>query len=181
MSTSTISEPRPLWQKRRFLLPVTAVLAFMLGSSGDDSTAAPTDAYSEVQELRVQLDDAEDRAERAEADARLAQGWAAAADQARQRAEDELALAQRPAEPPPAPELAPEPPPSPEPVQPASAPAAKPQSDDDSGCNPNYTPCVPAGAGDLDCADIGHPVRVVGSDPHDLDREGDGVGCESYG
>lgn len=33
---------------------------------------------------------------------------------------------------------------------------------------------------DLDCADIGHPVRVDGADPHGLDRDGDGVGCESY-
>jgi hypothetical protein len=32
---------------------------------------------------------------------------------------------------------------------------------------------------DLDCADIGHPVAVTGGDPHGLDRDGDGVGCES--
>ena len=33
---------------------------------------------------------------------------------------------------------------------------------------------------DLDCDDIGHPVRVEGADPHGLDRDGDGIGCESY-
>jgi hypothetical protein len=32
---------------------------------------------------------------------------------------------------------------------------------------------------DLDCSDIGHPVRVDGADPHGLDRDGDGVGCEA--
>jgi hypothetical protein len=33
---------------------------------------------------------------------------------------------------------------------------------------------------DLDCADVGHTVRVSGDDPHRLDRDGDGWGCESY-
>ena len=47
-------------------------------------------------------------------------------------------------------------------------------------CNPNYTPCVPNSATDLDCRDIGHPVTVVGSDPYRLDGDGDGRACESY-
>jgi hypothetical protein len=47
-------------------------------------------------------------------------------------------------------------------------------------CNPNYTPCVPNSPSDLDCADVGHPVKVVGSDPYNLDGDGDGYGCESY-
>jgi hypothetical protein len=34
---------------------------------------------------------------------------------------------------------------------------------------------------DLDCADIGHRVIITGPDYHRLDRDGDGVGCESYG
>jgi len=33
---------------------------------------------------------------------------------------------------------------------------------------------------DLDCADVGHTVKVTGADPHRLDRDGDGWGCESY-
>ncbi|HEU0016074.1 MAG TPA: excalibur calcium-binding domain-containing protein [Longimicrobium sp.] len=33
---------------------------------------------------------------------------------------------------------------------------------------------------DLDCADIGAAVRVEGADPHRLDRDHDGVGCEEY-
>ena len=47
-------------------------------------------------------------------------------------------------------------------------------------CNPNYTPCVPNSASDLNCPDVGHPVTVVGSDPYNLDGDGDGFGCESY-
>jgi hypothetical protein len=33
---------------------------------------------------------------------------------------------------------------------------------------------------DLDCPDIGHPVRVDGADPHGLDSDGDGIGCEIW-
>jgi endonuclease YncB( thermonuclease family) len=51
------------------------------------------------------------------------------------------------------------------------------------GCDPNYAGrCVPPYPPDLDCADIRSrglaPVRVVGSDPHRLDGDGDGLGCE---
>jgi micrococcal nuclease len=60
-----------------------------------------------------------------------------------------------------------------------SAFAAVPAGSAAAGCNPNYTPCVPHAAGDLDCPDVGHPVRVVGSDPYHLDGDGDGYGCES--
>ncbi|HEX8393979.1 MAG TPA: hypothetical protein VF665_16670 [Longimicrobium sp.] len=31
---------------------------------------------------------------------------------------------------------------------------------------------------DLDCDDVNGPVRVDGPDPHRLDGDGDGVGCE---
>lgn len=34
---------------------------------------------------------------------------------------------------------------------------------------------------DLDCPDVGHPVRVPGADPHRLDSDNDGVGCEGQG
>lgn len=33
---------------------------------------------------------------------------------------------------------------------------------------------------DLDCVDIGHEVDVTGPDPHGLDGDGDGVGCEGW-
>jgi endonuclease YncB( thermonuclease family) len=50
-------------------------------------------------------------------------------------------------------------------------------------CDPNYAGgCVPPAPPDLDCADIRAlgiaPVRIVGADPHRLDGDGDGFGCE---
>lgn len=47
-----------------------------------------------------------------------------------------------------------------------------------SGCDPNYSPCIPAYPPDLDCPDIGFTVTVTGGDPHGLDRDNDGAGCE---
>jgi hypothetical protein len=60
---------------------------------------------------------------------------------------------------------------------------------DDGGtgnCTPGYSPCLPP-ASDYDCSGgsgngpkyVDGPVRVTGSDPYDLDRDGDGVGCQS--
>ena len=54
-------------------------------------------------------------------------------------------------------------------------------------CDPNYAgACLKPGSFDYDCAggsgdgpDYTGPVRVVGSDPHGLDRDGDGSACES--
>jgi micrococcal nuclease len=46
------------------------------------------------------------------------------------------------------------------------------------GCDPNYTPCIPAYPPDLNCPDIGMTVQVIGADPHGLDRDKDGLGCE---
>ena len=51
---------------------------------------------------------------------------------------------------------------------------------DSSDCDPNYTPCVENVSYDLDCADIGFQVRVIGFDRHRFDRDNDGFGCESY-
>ena len=46
-------------------------------------------------------------------------------------------------------------------------------------CLPDYVgACVPPPPPDLDCADIGHAIRVVGADPHNLDADGDGRACE---
>jgi endonuclease YncB( thermonuclease family) len=46
-------------------------------------------------------------------------------------------------------------------------------------CDPNYSGlCVPPYPPDLDCADVRAPVRVVGRDPHRLDGDNDGIGCE---
>ncbi len=51
-----------------------------------------------------------------------------------------------------------------------------------STCHPAYTPCVPPPGPDLDCKHIGQPVRVdhTFGDPHRLDGDNDGIGCESY-
>lgn len=53
-----------------------------------------------------------------------------------------------------------------------------------SNCTPGYSPCIAPGS-DVDCAGgsgngprYTGPVRVTGPDPYDLDRDGDGYGCE---
>ena len=43
-------------------------------------------------------------------------------------------------------------------------------------CNPNYEPCIPIST-DLSCPEIQMKVLIVGEDPHELDRDGDGYGC----
>ena len=53
------------------------------------------------------------------------------------------------------------------------------------GCHPAYGGCVPV-ASDVDCKGgsgngpeyVQGPVASTGSDPYDLDRDGDGVACE---
>lgn len=59
-------------------------------------------------------------------------------------------------------------------------PAAAGRSGGGSGCDPNYAPCVPVSAADLDCDDLpGGPYTVLGSDPHRLDNDDpDSLGCE---
>jgi resuscitation-promoting factor RpfB len=49
-----------------------------------------------------------------------------------------------------------------------------------SQCDSNYSGCVPVVSYDLDCADIGFQVRVLGTDRHRFDGDHDGWGCESY-
>jgi micrococcal nuclease len=66
--------------------------------------------------------------------------------------------------------------PAPKPRPPSPPPATNCQG---------YSPCLPPG-GDVDCAGgsgdgpryVNGPVYVHGSDPYDLDRDGDGVACE---
>ncbi|AXK89293.1 hypothetical protein H1R78_00765 [Nocardia farcinica] len=77
---------------------------------------------------------------------------------------------------PPSPAQQPPPPPAVAPPLPA-APGPS--------CHPSYDPCVPI-TSDVDCsggsgngpAYTGR-VRVVGPDEYDLDRDNDGIGCES--
>jgi hypothetical protein len=46
-------------------------------------------------------------------------------------------------------------------------------------CDPNYIPCIPI-TDDHNCSDIKIAVRVIGEDVYGLDRDGNGIGCESY-
>jgi hypothetical protein len=63
---------------------------------------------------------------------------------------------------------------------PEPKPAPRPRTD----CQ-GYSPCLPPGP-DVDCAGgsgdgpryVNGPVYVNGSDPYELDGNGDGVGCE---
>lgn len=47
-------------------------------------------------------------------------------------------------------------------------------------CDPSYPDiCIPSPPPDLNCQDItGHNFRVLPPDPHGLDRDGNGLGCE---
>jgi hypothetical protein len=76
----------------------------------------------------------------------------------------------------------PPPPPTPKPTptpMPVATPTPKPN------CHANYSGCVPI-ASDVDCAGgsgngpayVRGPVEVIGIDVYDLDRDGDGIGCE---
>jgi Flp pilus assembly pilin Flp len=59
-------------------------------------------------------------------------------------------------------------------------PAMRPPSET---CDPDYSgACIPPPPPDLDCSDlramgITGEIRVVGSDPHHLDPDGDGIAC----
>lgn len=70
----------------------------------------------------------------------------------------------------------------PAPVQIREAVPAKTQK---SACHPSYSGCLEPNASDYDCAGgsgngpyYTGPVRVLGPDIFDLDRDGDGVACE---
>ena len=73
--------------------------------------------------------------------------------------------------------------PKPTPIPPPKTVAPKPAPK--SGCDPNYSGCVPI-ASDVDCAGgsgngpayVQGPIRVIGTDIYDLDRDGDGIACE---
>jgi hypothetical protein len=64
-------------------------------------------------------------------------------------------------------------------------PVEQPTEEAGSGCDPNYSGCVPI-ASDVDCSGgsgngpeyVAGPVDVIGSDIYRLDADHDGVGCE---
>jgi endonuclease YncB( thermonuclease family) len=63
----------------------------------------------------------------------------------------------------------------------ASAPVAR-STTSGTKCDLNYAGCIPVFPPDVDCTDIKRlgfaPVRVIGTDVHKLDRDGDGIGCD---
>lgn len=86
-----------------------------------------------------------------------------------------------------APEPTPTPTPAPQPTEPPPEPTEPPPVEPVTQCDPSYpTVCIPIGAADYDCAGgsgngpnyIAGPLTVLPPDPHGLDRDGDGVGCE---
>jgi endonuclease YncB( thermonuclease family) len=75
-----------------------------------------------------------------------------------------------------------------EPLKPATtgvtvaAPALASPSSVNPTCDPNYQGCIPPYPPDLDCSDIKKmglaPIRVIGTDVHKFDGDGDGIGCD---
>ena len=61
---------------------------------------------------------------------------------------------------------------------PPPEPSPTPRASSGGNCQPGYSPCLPI-TDDLDCPDVDGPVNVTGDDPYGLDRDGDGVGCDS--
>jgi uncharacterized membrane protein len=70
----------------------------------------------------------------------------------------------------------------------SSAPSTSSTSAAKKKCHPGYRgACLKRNAGDYDCAGgsgngpnyVRGPIRVVGSDPFDLDRDGDGIACDT--
>jgi len=55
------------------------------------------------------------------------------------------------------------------------------QKGDESDCDSSYPDvCIPPHSPDLNCDDISSKnFEVLPPDPHDFDREEDGIGCES--
>ena len=98
--------------------------------------------------------------------------------------------------PPTLPTSAPAPPPTSPPATVASPPAApapapvapRPAAAPASGCHPEYSgACLPPNSSDVDCASgsgngpdyAEGPFQITGSDPYDLDRDGNGIACEN--
>ena len=83
--------------------------------------------------------------------------------------------------------LPPEPTPTPRPPPPQPTPTEPPPPPPQANCDPSYpSVCIPVGSADYDCAGgsgngpnyIAGPITVLPPDPHGLDSDGDGVGCE---
>ncbi|GAB2757724.1 hypothetical protein GCM10027072_64860 [Streptomyces bullii] len=73
------------------------------------------------------------------------------------------------------PETPPQTPAAPGPADPAAPDPADSAASPDAGLPDG----PPAGVPDVDCSDLPGPVRVGPDDPHRLDRDGDGIGCDA--
>jgi hypothetical protein len=60
------------------------------------------------------------------------------------------------------------------------APEAEPPPLPDPASSDGLGEYPPWNGKDLDCDDVRRRVRVSGPDPHKLDNDGNGIGCESY-
>ena len=64
-----------------------------------------------------------------------------------------------------------------------AAPSPTPSPVTSGQCDPNYDPCIPISASDLNCPDIYNlglsRIRIIGTDVHKLDRDKDGIACEA--
>jgi hypothetical protein len=58
-------------------------------------------------------------------------------------------------------------------------PPPRPETPEPSTPGDSYPQGPPADAPDVDCSDLPGPVRVGPGDPHRLDRDGDGIGCDT--
>lgn len=150
---------------RVVIASLAAVLFASVGTVGcgdDDGDKSAEEAAARQRVIERQLAEQQRQAKRA---LRQAKQEAAAArrqaEQARQAAERAQAQA------------------SSAPPAPAPAPEAEPTPAPSSSCDPSYSGCVPTYPPDVDCADVGGPVQVYGSDPHGLDADGDGSACET--
>ena len=61
--------------------------------------------------------------------------------------------------------------------------SANPKTSDSSQCDPNYSPCIPISATDLNCPNLYalgiSSIKVIGTDIHKFDRDRDGIACEN--
>jgi hypothetical protein len=59
--------------------------------------------------------------------------------------------------------------------------STKTYAQEDNNCDPSYPDvCISPPPPDLDCGDISDTdFTVLAPDPHELDSEGDGIGCEN--
>ncbi|MBZ4014978.1 hypothetical protein CCS38_04320 [Streptomyces purpurogeneiscleroticus] len=65
---------------------------------------------------------------------------------------------------------------------PAETPTDLPEQEPEPEPEPSretQSPELPADGADIDCSDLPGPTPVDPGDPHDLDRDGDGIGCNS--